>query len=163
MMKNTVLDLYRFQKNYLFKLLDNIDDTQLYERQMDGFNSAGWILGHLCVEAEDVLDYLKIDYTKVSDNWEKWFRNSTGKVERIEGLPTKEWLINIFTERYNLLESAYSELGSRGDDPHPSIMLKDIFTNLDAWFAHHLVTHIAVHCGNISVWKKMIGLEVGGY
>jgi hypothetical protein len=42
-------------------------------------------------------------------------------------------------------------------------MLKEVFPTLDSWFAHHLTTHIAVHCGNIVVWQKMIGLDADGF
>lgn len=163
-MSSTVLDLFHFQATYLTKLVANIPEDRLYEQQLEGHNSAGWILGHLCVEAEDVFRHIDAPYELVDDHWALWFKNTTGKIDSLEGLPSKETLLDVFKDRYDLLAIIYENLteGQRVS-PHPSTMLKDVFNNLDAWYAHHLTTHISIHCGNLAIWKKMIGLEVGGY
>ena len=164
--QNTVVELLDFQLLYLNRLVENIPDERLYEKQLEGFNSAGWILGHICVEAEDVIRQLPstIPFEKLDSNWEKWFRNSTGKVAVLSNLPSKEVLINTLNKRYKLLGNAYADLSTtQRNSPHPSSLLREILTTVDAWFAHHLTTHIAMHCGNIVVWKKMIGLEVNGF
>ena len=44
-----VIELFDFQKKYLFQLVKNISDKDLYLFQDKGFNSAGWILGNLCL------------------------------------------------------------------------------------------------------------------
>lgn len=160
----TVLELANFQLHYLKKIVENIPNEQLYERQLAGFNSAGWVLGHLCVEAEDVFDFLNVNYPKVPENWHVWFRNTTGKVESLEGLPSKEELLKVLDDRYAQLLTIYKFMtDEERQREHPSELLIDVVSSLDAWFAHHITTHIAIHCGNISVWKKLIGLEVGGY
>ena len=164
MNQSSIIELYHFQINYLKKLIENIPNERLYEMQLNGYNSAGWFLGHLCVEAEDPLNFLNINYTKVDDNWSKWFGNSADKITSLEGLPTKTELLIVLEYRYQFLINAYSSLTpEERESPHPSKMLKGVFSTVDGWFAHHITTHIAVHCGNLSVWKKMIDLEIGGY
>lgn len=163
-MKTTTVELCRFQIQYLKKLVHNIPENQLYEKQLEGYNSAGWILGHICIEADDVFAQLDIDHPKVSPQWTNWFRNSSGKITSLENLPTKSELIQVLDIRYNLLCEAYLNLSEeRLKGPHPSIFMKEIVSSFDAWYAHHLTTHIAVHCGNLAVWKKIIGIPVGGY
>jgi hypothetical protein len=163
-MHNTVTELFKFQELYLENSLSNIPEERLYEKQLKGYNSAGWILGHLIIEAEDVFNYLEIPYEKVNENWTKWFKNSSGEITNLEGLPTKEELLKIFKIRYETLCRAYENLSSRDRfTNHPSKLLENHLPNLDAWCAHHLTTHIAIHCGNIVVWKKIIGLNVEGY
>ena len=164
--KNTVVELLNFQLMYLNRLVENIPDERLYEKQLEGYNSAGWILGHICIEGEDLIRQLprKTIFEKLDSNWEKWFRNSTGKITTITDLPNKEMLINTLNSRYKLLGAAYADLTiAKRNGNHPSNLLKEVLTTFDAWFAHHLTTHIAMHCGNIVVWKKMIGLEVNGF
>jgi uncharacterized damage-inducible protein DinB len=163
-LKETIITLFNFQLLYLKKIIRNIPEERLYERQLYGFNSAGWLLGHICVEAEDVFIHLNISYSKLEPNWSIWFKNSTGDIKSLNDLPTKDQLLSKLEERYALLSSVYLNLS---DDErltkHPSEMLKKVFPNLDSWFAHHLTTHIAIHCGNIVVWKKMIGLDADGF
>ncbi|MEM6321865.1 MAG: DinB family protein [Bacteroidota bacterium] len=165
-MKETTVELMNFQLRYLNQLVENIPDERLYEKQLEGFNSAGWILGHICVEADDVISRLASNgaFGELPPTWQKWFRNAWGKIEELEGLPAKEELVNTLNRRYEALGKAYLKLS---DDQrmaeHPSKFLRDILTTTDAWFAHHLTTHIAMHCGNIVVWKKLIGLPVNGF
>jgi hypothetical protein len=163
-LKETIISLFNFQLLYLRKIIRNIPEDRLYERQLDYFNSAGWLLGHICVEAEDVFNHLNISYDKLDLNWYAWFKNSTGAIESLDDLPTKQQLLVKLEERYTLLSSLYLNLSDKQRlTDHPSKMLKEVFPNLDSWFAHHLTTHIAIHCGNIVVWKKMIGLDADGF
>ncbi len=46
---------------------------------------------------------------------------------------------------------------------HPSTIIRDRLPDLDAWVAHHLTTHLSIHCGNLATWKKIVGIEVDGY
>jgi hypothetical protein len=71
MNQSTIAELSNFQLTYLKKLIINIPNDRLYELQLSGYNSAGWILGHLCVEAEDPLNHLNINYKKVDANGHK--------------------------------------------------------------------------------------------
>jgi len=163
---NTVLELLGLQLLYLKRLVENIPNERLYEKQLEGFNSAGWILGHICVEADDLINQLadKKAFKKLDEDWIKWFRNTTGKIDTLSNLPNKEVLLNTLNRRYSILGEVYTNLSkTQREGKHPSHILRDIFTTFDAWFAHHLTTHIAMHCGNIVVWKKMIGLKVNGF
>lgn len=160
----TIVHLFKFQKSYLKQLLDNVPEEKLYAKQLNGYNSAGWILGHLCVEAEDVFNYFNIPYQKLDKRWSTWFKNSSGEISTSENLPTKKELLAIFEKRYLLLCDVYESLSSKDrTSRHLSTLLKDKLPDIDSWFAHHLTTHIAIHCGNIVVWKKLIGLQVNGY
>ena len=42
--RDTIIDLMNFQLLYLNRLLDNVDNDRLYEKQLDGLNSAGGYL-----------------------------------------------------------------------------------------------------------------------
>ena len=163
-MTSTIITLFHFQATYLKKLLSSISNEVLYQKQHEGFNSPGWILGHFCIEAEDVLNHFKINYPPLDPTWSKWFKNGSGKIETDANLPSKEALLHVFDERYKLLIELYASLSDEQRlAPHPSNFMKNIVPDTDSWFAHHITTHISIHCGNIVVWKKMMGIEVGGY
>lgn len=162
-MKETIAALYNFQLNYLEKLVHNIPEERLYEKQLEGFNSAGWILGHIFVEAEDLLNFLEIPYEQ-NETWTALFRNTTGKIKDLENVPTKAEMLDKIRTRYDALLDVYLSLSEeQRNADHPSTLIKDMLPNMDAWFAHHLTTHISIHCGNLVVWKKLVGLEINGY
>jgi hypothetical protein len=60
MSKETIIAIAKFQCHYLEQLYNNVPEDKLYERQLQGYNSAGWVMGHLAVEADSVLHHLKI-------------------------------------------------------------------------------------------------------
>ncbi len=162
-MMNTIEALYHFNMSYLLRLVENISDEQLYEKQLEGLNSAGWILGHLFVEGQDILDFYKIEHT-TSPEWNQYFRYGSGKITSLENLPKKEEMIDKIKVRYQLLLEVYLNLSKeQREAKHPSQLLAKTYQNMDAWFAHHFTNHIAIHCGNITVWKKMIGIPINGY
>ncbi len=162
-MTKTTSELYQFQFNYLLQLIENIPNERLYEKQLEGINSAGWVLGHLTVEVEDVFEYFNIEYP-LDDHWRSLFRNTTGKIESLDNLPSKEELIEVLKFRYKLLHEFYLSLSEEQlNGPHPSTFLASKLSTLNAYMTHNLATHIAIHCGNLTTWKKVVGIDVNGY
>ena len=144
--------------------MENIPEELLYAKQNQGFNSAGWLMGHLCVEIQDVLDHFQVDYSRWSPETEKMFRmGSSGDLDT-SSLPSKKDILFTFKSRYEKARQVYLEAdASQLSGPHPSTFLGDLVPDLDAWIIHHLVPHLAIHAGNLSVWKKMVGLTINGY
>ena len=158
-----ISNLYYFQKKYLFQLLENIPEERAYERQVEGYNSAGWIMGHLCVEAMDALTKLGIE-SDGNEEWLQWFSYDSGKLQSIDGLPSLAESKAEFDRLYELLINAYETLSEEDASKAPdSALLAEILPDVKTWLAHHLTTHVSIHAGNLVVWKKMLGLNVGGY
>ena len=105
----------------------NIPEERPYEKQLEGFNSAGWIVGHLCVEAEDVFNHLGIPYEMVDDHWTNLFKMGKGKIPKLEHLPSKDTLLDVFEDRYKQLSVIYENMTEgQKEAPHPSKFLKSI-------------------------------------
>ena len=163
-MNNTIKELYKFQKLYLLKILENISEKELFLNQEKGINSPGWILGHLIVEVEDISKHLNIKTVPLPMHWNEMFRGGKPwKNFSSKELPKKEELIEVFIATYDSLLNVYTNLSDQQRKSiHPSKMLAQFYTNLDSWFSHHLITHLAVHSGNIAMWKKMNNIKVEG-
>ena len=164
-MNNTIKELYDFQKLYLNKILENIPEEKFFLNQEKGINSPGWILGHLIVESECVLNSLEITSEPIPDLWKLNFQGSKSFTKsNFKELPTKKELIEIFEERYDFLLNQYLSItDEKRMSMHTSEMLSQIYTNTDSWFAHHIITHIAVHIGNITIWKQVNNIAVQGF
>ncbi len=164
MQKESILSLFDFERAYLLRMMDNIPEELLYAKQNEGFNSAGWLMGHLCVEIQDVLDHFNLDYPKWSGSIDTAFRMGISGELDLSIKQKKNEILDVFETRYNLARQLYIDTDSEKlEGPHPSAFLGDLVPDLDAWFIHHLVPHLAIHAGNLSVWKKLVGLEVNGY
>lgn len=163
-MRNTIVELFEFQEQYLFQILRNIPESKLYSTDKNMGNSPGWILGHLIVEIEDIFNHLNIERENIETFFFESFKGGVYyKSFNVEKLPNKEKLMILFKKRYSLLLNTYLELNqNQRKEKHPSEMLSEIYSNVDSWIVHHLITHVAVHIGNISTWKKMNHIEVQG-
>jgi hypothetical protein len=160
---NEIDTLYHFQKQYLLQLLENIPETRAYEKQLEGFNSAGWIMGHLCVEGIDALRKLGEDID-FNQEWIKRFSYDAGKLETIDQLPRLSESKAEFVRIYDKLIYLYNNMpDDEKNKPPQSELLAKILPDVSSWLAHHITTHISIHAGNLTVWKKMIGLEINGY
>lgn len=144
----------------MVKLLDNIPQEQMFESTCHQINSPGWILGHLIVEIQDIFNHFNVSIKPLPKDW---FLNESQKIINVTKLPNKEVLLDVFKFRYDFLMNFYKTLSEKERlSKHPSTMFSSIYTNVDAWIVHHLITHVAVHIGNITVWKKINNIDVNG-
>ena len=164
MMQQDIISLFEFQKSYLLKTVANISDEIAYAKQGQGINSAGWVLGHLCAEGVDVLMKLGAQDMAYSVDWLGLFGSDASPLDLQADLPSLSQAVHDFNDIYERVIAAYCALPAHAfEDGPPSILLKDHLPNKHVWLLHHITTHIAVHIGNLVVWKKLNGLEIGGY
>ena len=161
--KKQIIELSNFSIHYFKKLVQNIPEDKIYEKQVEGINSAGWIMGHLCAEATDLFTIfpppIKMDYT-----WLMKFHNTAPKLQITKELPSKTEMLKVFDEFYDYLQKLYLNLTDEEmNKPCPGNILPKHFKSMSGSFHHHLTTHIFVHCGNLVVWKKLMNLPVEGY
>ena len=162
---NTIKELYNLQKLYFLKILANIPNEELFDGQENGISSPGWVLGHLVVELEDIINHLRLSVEPLPNYWLESFKGAKNWNNRpLKELPKKRLLIKLFETRYDILMNEYLKLDDAvRKEKHPSKMFSDIYSNIDSWFAHHLITHLAIHSGNITVWKQSKGMKVDGF
>lgn len=163
-MQQDIISLFEFQKSYLLKTVANISDDDAYAKQGEGINSAGWIVGHLCAEGVDVLIKMGAHVETFAIDWLGLFGSDAPPLDLSAPLPSLSLAVGDFSHIYERVIAAYRALPAHAyaDDP-PSMLLKDHLPNKHVWFLHHITTHIAVHIGNLVVWKKQLGLPINGY
>lgn len=159
-----ISELYNFQKYYLLKIVQNIPEEKFFKNEPNKINSPGWIIGHLIVEIQDIFNHLNIQIESLPENWFLNFKGGKSLDKfNIKSLATKKELIQTFELRYDILMKIYSELTEeQKSSNHPSKMFSETYTNIDSWITHHLITHLAVHIGNITTWKKINDIKVNG-
>jgi hypothetical protein len=155
-MDKDIEHLFNFQMKYVLGLVENIPQELVYEKQGE-FNSAGWVLGHLCVEGVDALVKIAGDYP-LDKSWLSLFSyKGELKSGAEENLPDLKSLTADFESIYKALWEQAITLDKQALSLAPqSELLQNIFPTTSSWLAHHLTTHIAIHAGNLSVWKNCL-------
>jgi hypothetical protein len=147
----------QFMLGYAEELMKEIPDERLAEQPLPGVNHPAWIIGHLALTGDFAVKLLGGEQT-LPKSWILQFGpKSTPSTER-DIYPTKEELLNQLMERFELARqlavSPDPEAMSR-PNPRPH-MVKRLPTVADL-VSFLLTGHLALHLGQLSVWRRMIG------
>lgn len=157
-----MIDLLRsrfaFQLSYIKELVADIPESRFAEQPAPGMNSPAWLLGHLCWAAEFVPTMLGRTPT-LDDAWTErfgaWSRPSTDATL----YPPKGELIAALVAAHARVEEALplataERLAAELPDP---VFRKQLPTIGDG-VVHIMTTHEAVHAGQLSAWRRIVGL-----
>jgi hypothetical protein len=151
--------LFADNYGYARQLVVDVPDEQLAEQPDPGLNHPAWILGHLATVADYVVTLLG-GTPAVPDGWAALF--STGSVPSPErGLyPAKADLLNAFEAAHGALAAAAAGLDeAAAARPNPVEGLRQRFPTVGDVLAYVLTTHEAVHLGQLSAWRRVMGLK----
>ncbi len=152
--------LNRFMLAYLRRLVADLQDNVIYQAPNASVNTPGWCLGHLVVECDHALMHL--DRPRHSpDAWDALFlMGTTPDVLRDHAnAPVKAVLLDTVKASYAALRDAVRETNPAFfEAPCHSAFLQSVLPREADWYAHMLTTHVAMHAGNIALWRRVMGL-----
>lgn len=152
------LVLNRFNRVYLDRLLADLPEELWDVQPQPGLHSVRWILAHLAICVDFGMKQLNLPGMCPAD-WLAAYgpRSSPGTAEQIR--PSRQQLLDVIERGYELLISE----ASRAD---PSILElpqqlsllpgNPLRTRRDL-LGHLLVTHFAVHLGQLSSLRRLLG------
>jgi uncharacterized damage-inducible protein DinB len=142
----------------LHKMLDPIDDSGLQRPLTDAGNSPAWILGHLAVANDYALRSLG-EQRAASAEWHKRFRPGATPKDDTSPLPSRaELWETIETGRRRIYEACAKVEAEKMEQPHNSDLFKDTpVKSIGDVVAHLLTSHLALHVGQISAWRRLGG------
>lgn len=150
--------LYRFMANYFHKLVEDLDEESLKQRDSENVNPPGWIIGHLAIVNDFALKLLGQE-TLCPEKWGELFGPGSDPALALEQLPTRQELIDYFDKTHaRVLEVVGSADPEAMKQPQPFEPLKEpgIETMADL-IAHMMTTHIATHVGQLSYHRRSLG------
>jgi hypothetical protein len=152
---------FAFQLGYCQRMLADIDNLELARQAIPGGNHPAWIVGHLCLAADNGLKMLG-QPSRLDESFGKLFgRGSAPQADR--GLyPTKETLVAKLASTHAALAAAVpaasAELLAK-PNPLPVPMLQQALPTVGHLLSHLLTTHEAMHLGQLSAWRRAMGRE----
>jgi len=152
--------LYAFLLDYARKLADGIADAHLADQPAPGLNHPAWILGHLSI-GTDIARQLLGKPTACPESWPELFGpGSTPRPDR-SVYPSKEELLGALARGHEAVARASAEVSPEslaGRHTVDLAFLKESIPTVGDLLAHLMTTHEATHLGQLSAWRRMMGL-----
>ncbi len=153
--------LFGFNREYCRELRTGLSDETLWTSPSKGVHPAGWILGHLAI-AFDYARSLLGGERKCPAPWHVMFGPGSSDEVRESRRPT-------LAELEVAIESGHDDVLANLNAAHPDtlaqphqipfeILKQTVPTNRDL-LAHLMTTHYATHLGQLSVCRRVLGLE----
>ncbi len=150
--------LFGLMITYCRQLTDDLADHQLHERAAPGANSPGWILGHLAVATDYALRLLGHE-PQCPESWHRRFGMGSTPPPSASEYPSKAELLGALSRGHELTcAAAAAAPADRLREPHGSELFKRTpVQTVGDLVAHLMTTHIAMHLGQLSFWRRLNG------
>lgn len=150
--------LFTFVHGYFHKLVADLDDASLADQPIAGVNHAAWNIGHLAIANDYISKILRNDGVCPPEYGELFAPGSKPRADRA-AYPSKDELVKMFDMSYNRAafvvgESSEEQLAT----PQLGPFFKDELPLVGDLIAHLMTTHAAMHLGQISLWRRAMGL-----
>lgn len=151
------LRLYKFLGGYGMLLTADLTDDQLTVQPSSGVNPPLWILGHLCVVADGGLKLLGAPRLRPL-TWHRDFGRGSEPGRHQITTPGRADLVTAYQEGHAALaRAAAAATPEFADAPNQTGILPQLDT-LGDLLAHVLTAHEAMHLGQLSAWRRQMGL-----
>jgi hypothetical protein len=157
-MLDSAIQVNQFLIKYCRMLVEEIPDERMTEQPLTAVNHPAWILGHLAWTAEGALGMLGAQKSLPAE-WETLFgRGSKPSAQR--GLyPAKDDLVRTVEQSYqHVRQKAATASPEQLSRPTTNPRAKETLPTLKEMVAFLMSGHMGVHLGQLSSWRRMIGL-----
>jgi hypothetical protein len=152
-------NINRFLLGYARTMLAEIADERLIEQPLAGVNHPAWILGHLAYSGDGAVGVLGGQKALAAD-WIKRFGPGSKLSATRTDYPSKEELLQVLDERFDKARQlAAGAQPEKMASPNPNPRLKAGLPTVQDAVSFLLTGHLALHLGQLSAWRRMIGLS----
>ncbi len=148
----------QFLLGYAKNLTDDLPDERWTEQPFPGINHPAWIIGHLANTADSGVTMVG-GQKAGKPEWANLFKGGTTVTSDRSAYPSKEELLNWFNGQYETLQKlslAATEERLNAPNIHPR--LKTLMPTNREVITFLLSSHLAIHLGQLSMWRRLIGL-----
>lgn len=157
-MISEILSSYDLHLEFLRRLVSDLSDEQMVS-QPDGVpNHPAWTIGHLVYSCQAMGGELGIP-AWLPNVWETLFTTGSTPVADAVVYPNKETLLKAIEDGRDRLAKAMTSIGAAGlAEPLPDARYRDRFPTIAHAAIHILSGHTALHLGQLTVWRRALGL-----
>lgn len=157
-MFDSEIHINRFLVGYCRMLMGELTDEQMTLQPLPGVNHPAWILGHLAFSADLIV--FRLGGQKAFDEaWAKQFGPGSQMTANRADYPAKKLLLATVEKQFEIARTlAESAMAEQCAQPNPNVRLKEALPTVRDAVAFLLTGHLGVHLGQLSSWRRMIGL-----
>lgn len=157
-MLDTELKINLLLLQYCKMLVADIGDERMTEQPLPGVNHPAWILGHLAFSAHRAKTLLGAEM-ELRPAWVPLFSPGSKITASRADYPPKDELLQAVEKGFEglrqMIATATPEQLAR---PSTNPYTKDALPTIKEGVAFLLTGHLGVHLGQLSSWRRMIGL-----
>jgi hypothetical protein len=146
---------------YARLLTKEIDEAQMDVQPCAGMNTPRWILGHLALCTDYALTLLGKP-TRLPGEWHARFGPGSPVPRGGDGdVPTKLELLEALAAGHAAASAAAESAMPEQLAPKHSVEIKfvrELFPTIGELVAHLFTTHEAIHLGQLSAWRRAMGM-----
>jgi hypothetical protein len=152
------IKINQFLLLYCHMLIADIADERMAEQPMPGVNHPAWILGHLAFSAELIVCRLGGEKF-LPGEWSELFKPGSSPRAARGDYPSKDELLKALEDAFAHARSAVAGASAEAlAVPTPNPRMKEVLPTLRENAAFILTGHLGVHLGQLSSWRRLIGL-----
>jgi len=157
-MVDEIIRSYARTLDYLRRLVDDIPDEFMARQTGGAVNHPAWILGHLIHSAQAIGGEIGLP-PWLPSNWHRQFGTGSTPASDRSQYPKKATLLAALTDGQKRITERLNELGDQGlSGPLPDVRYREEFPTLGHAVLHILTSHAAIHVGQLTVWRRAVGL-----
>ena len=152
--------LYDFQRAYVRRVVEGIDEPRMTEVPAPGLKPPVWLLGHLAIANDYALDLLGRPRV-CPEAWHTGFGPGSVPLGSGAPTPTKDELVTSYEAGHGAVREALHSANSdamAAPNPLPMTFLQENLPTVGDLLAHLLTTHSSFHLGQLSTWRRAAGL-----
>jgi hypothetical protein len=143
---------------YCRMLVGDLADERLAEQPLPGVNHPAWVLGHLAYST-DVATGLLGGAKVLPEGWASRFGGGSKLSASRSDYPSKEELLRAVEQGFERVRGqAPAATAEQLARPTNNTFLKGALPTTKELVAFLMTGHMAVHLGQLSTWRRMIGL-----
>lgn len=125
-------------------------------------NSPAFVFGHLATYPDRILELIgRPDLARPDEGYADIFGAGKECIDDPDGkvYPPMEEIVSRFRERHQVLLDALAEVSDETfAKPNPNEKMKDRFPTIGITVTFMLTSHIMMHMGQVSAWRRCMGL-----
>jgi hypothetical protein len=157
-MLDSAIQVNQFLVGYARMLLGDIAEERMTEQPLPGVNHPAWVLGHLTLTTDGALAALGAQKV-LPEEWRPLFKGGSTPSAAHGTYPSKDELLRAFEQGYERVrQRAASATAADLARPNPNERVRERLPTVKDLVAFLLTGHVGVHLGQLSAWRRMIGL-----
>jgi hypothetical protein len=144
--------------DFLDRLVADVPEELMIAQPHSAVNHPAWVIGHLVYSFQLIGGEMGLP-SWLPLGWEQRFGTGSLPSAVRDEYPSKAELLESLADGQRRVCARLVELGERGlAVPLPDERYRHVFPTLGHAVLHVLTSHAAVHVGQVSAWRRVVGL-----